>query len=163
RGRERETDGQSREEWALRHGVPPFSLVGAHSCSRPRSDAICRARGGEDGMGISGQAARGTGGASGLGGATAPGAAPGGRQVALLDMNESLAKTVAAEIGGIAVTCDVSDSASASSAVASARARHGAARVLVNCAGIGVAERIVGRDGPQDLAHFKRVIDINLV
>jgi NAD(P)-dependent dehydrogenase (short-subunit alcohol dehydrogenase family) len=114
-------------------------------------------------MQIAGHAALVTGGASGLGAATARALAKGGAQVALLDLNEALAKAVADEIGGISVRCDVADAASAEGAVAEARTRHGAARILVNCAGIATAERIVGRDGPMDLAHFKRVIDINLV
>ena len=114
-------------------------------------------------MRVSGHAALVTGGASGLGAATARALAKAGAKVALLDLNEAAAKTVAAEIGGLAVRCDVSDAASAEAAVAAARASHGAARILVNCAGIGVAERIVGRDGPMPLADFKRVIDINLI
>ncbi|HXQ50364.1 MAG TPA: SDR family NAD(P)-dependent oxidoreductase [Stellaceae bacterium] len=104
-----------------------------------------------------------TGGASGLGAATARALAREGAKVALLDLNEALAKTVAAEIGGVAIKCDVSDGASAEAAVAAARAAHGPARILINCAGIGVAGRIVGRDGPMALAEFKRVIDINLI
>jgi NAD(P)-dependent dehydrogenase (short-subunit alcohol dehydrogenase family) len=114
-------------------------------------------------MQIAGHAALITGGASGLGAATARALAEGGAKVALLDLNEALAKSVAAELRGIAVRCDVSDASSAEAAVAAARAAHGPARILVNCAGIGVAQRIVGRDGPMALADFKRVIDINLV
>ncbi len=114
-------------------------------------------------MRIAGEAALVTGGASGLGAATARALAKDGAQVALLDLNDALAREVAAEIGGIAVRCDVSDAASAEAAVAAARGAHGPARVLVNCAGIGVAQRIVGRDGPMKLADFKRVIDINLI
>jgi NAD(P)-dependent dehydrogenase (short-subunit alcohol dehydrogenase family) len=112
---------------------------------------------------IAGHSALVTGGASGLGAATARALAQAGAKVALLDRNEALAQAVAAEIGALAIACDVSDAASAEAAVAQARAAHGAARLLVHCAGIGVAERIVGRDGPQDLAHFKRVIDVNLI
>jgi NAD(P)-dependent dehydrogenase (short-subunit alcohol dehydrogenase family) len=114
-------------------------------------------------MHIAGHAALVTGGASGLGAAAARALAKEGAKVALLDVNEGLARAVAAEIGGLAVPCDVSDAASAEAAVAAARAAHGAARILINCAGIGVAQRIVGRDGPMRLANFKRVIDINLV
>ncbi len=114
-------------------------------------------------MQLAGHAALVTGGASGLGAATARALAQGSARVAVLDLNEALAQTVAAEIGGTSFRCDVADAASAEAAVADARAKHGAARILVNCAGIAEARRIVGRDGPMDLAHFKRVIDINLV
>jgi NAD(P)-dependent dehydrogenase (short-subunit alcohol dehydrogenase family) len=114
-------------------------------------------------MRIEGHAALVTGGGSGLGAATARALAKAGAKVALLDINEAAAKAVAAEIGGTAVRCDVADAASAEAAVAAARAVHGPARILINCAGIGVAQRIVGRDGPMPLADFKRVIDINLV
>ena len=104
-----------------------------------------------------------TGGGSGLGAATARALAAAGAKVAVLDIHADNAKKIAAEIGGVAVTCDVSDSASAEAAVAEAQAKQGAARILVNCAGIGVAARIVGRDGPMPLAAFKRVIDVNLI
>jgi NAD(P)-dependent dehydrogenase (short-subunit alcohol dehydrogenase family) len=70
---------------------------------------------------------------------------------------------VAKEIGGVAVTCDVADSASAEAAIAAAAKAHGPARVLINCAGIGVAKRVVGREGPMALAEFERVIKVNLV
>jgi NAD(P)-dependent dehydrogenase (short-subunit alcohol dehydrogenase family) len=70
---------------------------------------------------------------------------------------------VAAEIGGVAVVCDVSDAASAEAAVAQAMKSHGPARVLVNCAGIGVAKRVIGREGPMALADFEKVIKVNLI
>jgi NAD(P)-dependent dehydrogenase (short-subunit alcohol dehydrogenase family) len=70
---------------------------------------------------------------------------------------------VAAEIKGIAVNCDVAGSASAEAAIKQAAAAHGAARVLINCAGVGPAKRIVGRDGPMPLADYERVIRINLI
>jgi NAD(P)-dependent dehydrogenase (short-subunit alcohol dehydrogenase family) len=114
-------------------------------------------------MEVAGHAALVTGGASGLGAATARALAAAGAKVAVLDLNEAAAKSVAAEIGGVAVACDVAQAESAEAAMAAARAAHGAARILVNCAGIGVAARIVGRDGPMKLAEFKRVIDINLI
>jgi NAD(P)-dependent dehydrogenase (short-subunit alcohol dehydrogenase family) len=109
------------------------------------------------------QAAIVTGGASGLGAATARRLAGQGARVAVCDLNGELAKTVAAEIGGLAVVCDVSDSASAEAAVAAASKAHGPARVLVNCAGIGVAKRVIGKEGPMPLADFERVIKINLI
>ena len=109
------------------------------------------------------QAAIVTGGASGLGAATARKLAAQGAKVAVCDLNAKLAETVAAEIKGVAVTCDVSDAASAEAAIAQAAKAHGPARVLVNCAGIGVAKRVVGRDGPMALADFDKVIKVNLI
>lgn len=114
-------------------------------------------------MDIKGQAAIVTGGGSGLGAETARQLARAGAKVAVLDVNLAGAETVAKEIGGVAIPCDVSDSDSATAALAKARAAHGAARILMNCAGIGPAKRIVGRDGPQPLAEFERVIKVNLV
>src|SRR6201991_2388965 len=109
------------------------------------------------------QAAIVTGGASGLGAATARQLAAQGAKVAICDLNAKLAQTVAAEIGGVAVVCDVSDAASAEAAVVAASKAHGPARVLVNCAGIGVAKRVIGRDGPMPLAEFDKVIKVNLI
>jgi NAD(P)-dependent dehydrogenase (short-subunit alcohol dehydrogenase family) len=114
-------------------------------------------------MDVSGHGALVTGGASGLGAATARALAKAGARVAVLDLNEAAAKAMAAEIGGVAVRCDVADAASGEAAVKAAKDAIGPARILVNCAGIGVAQRIVGRDGPMALADFKRVIDINLI
>lgn len=109
------------------------------------------------------QAALVTGGASGLGAETARHLTRAGAKVAILDLNLALAKQVAGEIGALAIQCDVADATSAEAAVAQARAAHGAARVLVNCAGVGVAQRIVGREGPMPLDAFARVININLI
>ncbi len=114
-------------------------------------------------MKLKDQAAIVTGGASGLGAATARRLAKEGAKVALCDINAKLAETVAAEIGGIAVACDVADAASAEAAIATAAKAHGPARVLINCAGIGVAKRVVGREGPMALADFDRVIRVNLI
>ena len=114
-------------------------------------------------MQIKNHAAIVTGGGSGLGAATARALAEAGAKVALLDINEQAAGAVAAEIGGLAVACNVADAASAERAVGAARAAHGAARILINCAGIGPAARIVGRDGPMALDAFRQVIEINLV
>ena len=114
-------------------------------------------------MQLKGQAAIVTGGASGLGAATARRLAKDGAKVAVCDLNTRLAETVAAEIGGVAVTCDVSDAASAEAAIAAAAKVHGPARVLINCAGIGVAKRVIGREGPMPLADFDRVIKVNLI
>jgi len=112
---------------------------------------------------IKGHAAIVTGGGSGLGAATARALAGAGAKIALLDINDKAAEAVAAEIGALAVRCNVADAASAEAAVGKARAAHGAARILINCAGIGPAARIVGRDGPMALDAFRQVIEINLI
>jgi NAD(P)-dependent dehydrogenase (short-subunit alcohol dehydrogenase family) len=114
-------------------------------------------------MQVKGHAAIVTGAGSGLGAATARALAAAGAKVALLDINEKAAGAVATEIGGLAVACNVADAASAERAVGAARAAHGAARILINCAGIGPAARIVGRDGPLALDAFRQVIEINLI
>jgi NAD(P)-dependent dehydrogenase (short-subunit alcohol dehydrogenase family) len=114
-------------------------------------------------MEIKGHAAVVTGGASGLGAATAEELARAGANVACLDVNLDGARAVAERIGGCAVRCDVTDGEQAAAALAQARDQHGAARILINCAGVGPAKRIVGRDGPMPLADFERVIAINLI
>ena len=114
-------------------------------------------------MEIKGQTAIVTGGASGLGAATARALAAAGGKVAVFDLNESAAAEVANEIGGIAVKCDVADAKGAEAAVKQAADAQGAARILVNCAGIGTAKRIVGKDGPMPLDDYERVIRINLI
>lgn len=114
-------------------------------------------------MNLSGLAAIVTGGASGLGAETARTLAKAGAKVAVIDLSTEKAQAVASEIGGIAITCDVSDAASAEAAVATACEKHGAARVLVNCAGIGPAKRIVGKEGPMPLGDFAKVIQVNLI
>ena len=114
-------------------------------------------------MNPQGHAAIVTGAASGLGAETAAQLAKAGAKVACLDVNMDGANAVAGRIGGIAIRCDVTSADSAETALAQAREKHGAARILVNCAGIGPAKRIVGRDGPMPLADFERVIAINLI
>ncbi len=110
-----------------------------------------------------------TGGASGLGAATAKSLAAKGVKVALFDLNEDLGKKHAAEIGGIYCKCDVSNEASVTEALAAARAAHGQERILVNCAGIGVAKRIsrrvkeTGAIEAHDIATFTKVIQVNLI
>ena len=110
-----------------------------------------------------GHAAVVTGAASGLGAETAAALAGAGAKVALLDVNIDGAREVAGRIGGVAIRCDVTSADDASKALAEATAKHGTARILVNCAGVGPAKRIVGRDGPMPLAEFEKVIAINLV
>ncbi len=114
-------------------------------------------------MQLQGVAAVVTGGGSGLGQATAEALAAGGAKVAVLDINADAAQAVAARIGGVAAACDVGDADSAVAALAVATAAHGAARVLVNCAGIVNPGRIVGKDGPLPLAAYERVIRVNLI
>jgi NAD(P)-dependent dehydrogenase (short-subunit alcohol dehydrogenase family) len=114
-------------------------------------------------MDIHGQAAIVSGGASGLGRATAQALAANGAKVAILDINETAAAETARETGGFAIAADVTDAASVEAAVAVARERHGSARIAVNCAGIGTPGRIVGRDGPMPLDAFRRVIEVNLI
>ena len=114
-------------------------------------------------MKFAGQAAIISGGASGLGRATAEALAAAGVKVTILDVNEAAAAAVARETHGFAIGCDVTDATGVEAAVAAARQRHGPARIAVNCAGIGTAGRIVGRDGPLPLDAFRRVIEVNLV
>lgn len=104
-----------------------------------------------------------TGGGSGLGAATAEALAAAGARVAVLDRNEDAAHDVASRIGGVAFACDVADPHGAERAIAAASDAHGPARILVNCAGIGTAGRVVGRDGPLALADFERVVRVNLI
>jgi NAD(P)-dependent dehydrogenase (short-subunit alcohol dehydrogenase family) len=114
-------------------------------------------------MKLNGQAALVTGGGSGLGAATARRLSEAGAKVAVLDVNLEGAEAVAASCGGIAIKCDVTDAAGATAALAQASEKHGPARILVNCAGIGVARRIVGKEGPMSLEDFSRVIQVNLI
>jgi NAD(P)-dependent dehydrogenase (short-subunit alcohol dehydrogenase family) len=112
---------------------------------------------------VEGQAAIVSGGGSGLGRASVKALAQLGVKVAILDINERAAMEVASETGGFAICADVTDAASVEAAFAAARARHGPARIAVNCAGVGTAGRIVGRDGPLPLDAFRRVIEVNLI
>ena len=115
-------------------------------------------------MQLNGSSAIVTGGASGLGEATARMLAAAGAHVIVADLNEEGGKQVAAETGGQFVKTNVTDEAEAQAAVAAAEASGRPLRVAVNCAGIGFAARTVGRDGsPHDLAAFSRVIGINLI
>jgi NAD(P)-dependent dehydrogenase (short-subunit alcohol dehydrogenase family) len=114
-------------------------------------------------MNIQGHPAFVTGGGSGLGAATAEALIAAGARVALLDIDHARAEATAARLGARAFACDVADAASAEAAMAAAIAALGAPRLLVNCAGVGPAARIVGREGPMPLAAFARVININLI
>lgn len=114
-------------------------------------------------MDIQGTVAVVTGGASGLGEGTARALAAAGAKVAILDMGLEKAQIVADEIGGVAISCDVSDAASAENAMAEVEKTLGLCAVAVNCAGIAPAMKIVGREGPVDLAAFSKVIQVNLI
>jgi NAD(P)-dependent dehydrogenase (short-subunit alcohol dehydrogenase family) len=114
-------------------------------------------------MDISNQVAIVTGGGSGLGEATARALRAKGAKVALFDIGLDRAEKVAAEIGGIAVRCDVASAESGEAAVAEAARRLGEARILVNCAGIAIGTKTVGKDGPHPLDTYRRVIEINLI
>jgi len=115
-------------------------------------------------MNIQGQAALVTGGASGLGEATARELARLGAKVAVLDVNLAQAEKVAAEIGGVACQCDITNTESLAAALAKAAQAHGAARILMNIAGIGSAKRVVQKDGgAAPLEDFAKVVNVNLV
>tara|TARA_R100000005_G_scaffold95814_1_gene78945 strand:- start:2899 stop:3660 length:762 start_codon:yes stop_codon:yes gene_type:complete len=114
-------------------------------------------------MDISGKSAIVTGGASGLGEATARMLADAGAKVAILDMNAEQAEKVAGDIGGVACVANVADDASLDAAFAKARAAHGPARILVNCAGIGPAAKTYSSKGMHPLDTFEKVIAINLI
>ena len=104
-----------------------------------------------------------TGGGSGLGEATARALAAAGAKVTILDQNTDKAQAVASQIGAHAIACDVTSAEGIEAALGESRDRHGAARFCINCAGIGSAMRIVGRQGPMSLDHFRREIEVNLV
>jgi NAD(P)-dependent dehydrogenase (short-subunit alcohol dehydrogenase family) len=115
-------------------------------------------------MDVNGAAAIVTGGASGLGEATARDLAAHGATVVIADLNEEKGKAIADELGGAFVKVDVSDESQVQAAVDAAVATGAPLRVVVNSAGIGWASRTVGRDGsPHDLASYKKVIDVNLI
>ncbi len=116
------------------------------------------------GMELNGTAAIVSGGASGLGEATARVLAAAGVTVVVADLNEDGGKRIADEIGGLFARTDVTDEASVQAAVDAAAATGAPLRTAVSCAGIGWAARTVGRDGsPHDLASYQRVISVNLI
>lgn len=114
-------------------------------------------------MEIKGVSAIVTGGGSGMGAEVARHLAKGGAKVALLDINKASVQATAKEIGGIALECDVSSETSAKAAIEAVKAQHGAPRILMNCAGIAPAARIVGKEGPHDLGFFSKIIGVNLI
>ena len=110
-----------------------------------------------------------TGGASGLGAATAAALAEAGCKVALFDVNREAGEAHAAKIGGMFCQCDVTSDESVAAAFKAARAANGAERIVVNCAGIAIGQKTVSRDKatgaavPHSLSAFEKVIAINLV
>ena len=114
-------------------------------------------------MQIKGSIAIVTGAASGLGAATAETLANAGAKIAAFDLNEDGAKATAAKLGGIGYGVDVSNAESVEHAISEVVKELGIPSILVNCAGIVHGERIVGREGPADLAAFSKVITVNLI
>ncbi|MEW5722454.1 MAG: 3-hydroxyacyl-CoA dehydrogenase [Thermodesulfobacteriota bacterium] len=106
-----------------------------------------------------------TGGASGLGEAAARELMSGGARCALLDLDEAKGAALASALGGGAVffKTDVTDEASVKAAVDGTIARFGAIHVVVNCAGIGLPAKVLGKEGPMSLSVFTKVIQVNLV
>jgi len=104
-----------------------------------------------------------TGGASGLGAATARMAAENGGKVVIADMQADAGEKLARELGGRFVKCDVTAEADGKAAVSLAVKEYGGLQVLVNCAGIALAERTIGKEAPHDLGRFTRVITVNLI
>jgi NAD(P)-dependent dehydrogenase (short-subunit alcohol dehydrogenase family) len=114
-------------------------------------------------MQFSGTSAIVTGGASGLGAATAEALHAQGARVALWDMNAEKGEALAKKLDGVFCTVNVADEASVAAGLAKSIAAIGAPRILINCAGVAIGEKTVGKNGPHKLDSFKRVIDINLV
>ncbi|MAL24816.1 MAG: 3-hydroxyacyl-CoA dehydrogenase [Croceicoccus sp.] len=115
-------------------------------------------------MKVEGLAAIVTGGASGLGGATAAHLAGLGAKVTIFDLNTDVGEAYAAKIGGRFAHVDVTDEAGVSKAIEDAEAVNGKARILVNCAGIAPPKKVIDRDGaPIPLADFTKLVNINLI
>jgi NAD(P)-dependent dehydrogenase (short-subunit alcohol dehydrogenase family) len=115
-------------------------------------------------MDINGLAAIVTGGASGLGGATARMLAANGAKVTIFDLNEELGNAHAKDIGGHFIKVNVTDEAAVEAAIEEAESLNGKARILVNCAGIGPPAKVIGRDGKAiPLADFSKIVTINLI
>ena len=115
-------------------------------------------------MQLQGQAALVTGGASGLGAETVRQLVQAGARVSILDVNMEAAQALADELRCHAVRCDITDSASVTAALDAAQEANGAPRILINCAGIGGAKRMVGKDGsPMPLEDFSRIVNVNLI
>ena len=116
-------------------------------------------------MQITGTGALVTGGASGLGAATVRRLVGAGAQVVIADLNTQTGEALAGELGDKArfVATDVTSDESMRAAVQAAASLGNGLRILVNCAGIGIAEKVLGKDAPHDLNHFTKVIQVNLI
>ena len=114
-------------------------------------------------MNVKGQAVIVTGGASGLGGATASALAAAGAKVAIFDVQDELGENKAKELGGLYIKTNVADAANTEASVRTVVEKLGAPRVTVNCAGIGRAARTISKNGPHDLGMFAQVIQVNLI
>jgi NAD(P)-dependent dehydrogenase (short-subunit alcohol dehydrogenase family) len=114
-------------------------------------------------MNIENQGAVVTGGASGLGRATAEALHAAGAKIAILDVNAEAAGQIADALGAFAAPCDVTSADSTESALQAAEDALGPIRMCINCAGVGPAKRILGREGPMNLDDFARVVEINLI
>ena len=105
-----------------------------------------------------------TGAASGLGAETARHLAEAGARIAMIDIDRAGVEALAAEIGALAIPCDIADDRAAEEAIATACEAHGPARILVNCVGLAKPQRIVDRDGkPMPLAAFRYLVEVNLI
>lgn len=116
-------------------------------------------------MNIKGKSALVTGGASGLGAATVRMLAAHGAKVVIVDVNEAAGQKLAQELGGAGafVKADVTNTEQVQKAVALAGINHGGLHILVTAAGIGVAEKVLGKEGMHDLGRYTRVLQVNLV
>lgn len=115
-------------------------------------------------MDINGIAAIVTGGASGLGAATAEMLAGQGAKVTLFDMNEEKGQEQAGKIGGKFIKVDVTNEENVDAALAEAEQAHGVARILVNCAGIATGAKTVGKEfKPHPMGQFRKTVEINLI
>jgi NAD(P)-dependent dehydrogenase (short-subunit alcohol dehydrogenase family) len=116
-------------------------------------------------MNIQGKSALVSGGASGLGAATVRMLVAHGATVVIADVNEKAGQALAQELGSAAafVKTDVTNTEQVKAAVAEAGTKHGGLHIVVTAAGIGVAEKVLGKEGIHDLGRYQRVIQVNLV
>jgi len=116
-------------------------------------------------MFIEGKSAMVTGGASGLGSATVRKLHSLGAKVLIADLNQKAGQALESELGegALFVETDVTREASVKRAIEGAVKQYGGLHILVNCAGIIISEKILGRTGPHDLEHFNQVVEVNLI